>query len=83
MWYQGFPTPYYNQTHIELRDRCRAFVETEIKPHIEGWIRNKQEYPLALHEKLFKAGIGGMLYAPEHGGTRQAHHDVRLAHEIF
>ena len=39
-WMQGFPTPYYNKSHEELRNKIRTFVENEIKPYYEDWIKS-------------------------------------------
>jgi len=36
-WYQGFRSPHYKQTHVEFRNKVRAFVEEVIDPHVEEW----------------------------------------------
>jgi hypothetical protein len=38
-WYQGFPSPYYTANHKAFRAKVRAFVETEIKPNVDKWIK--------------------------------------------
>jgi len=40
----------------------------ELRPSEEKWI--KEGYPKELHEKAFNAGIQGILYSKEFGGTR-------------
>jgi len=86
MWYQGFASPYYKQSHIELRDKIRNFVEKEIKPFQDDWIKKGERYPKELHEKAYKAGIAGLLFPVEYGGTRpvdfDAFHEVVLWDEL-
>lgn len=38
-WYQGFRSPHYTQTHVDFRNKVRAFVEAEIDPHVADWER--------------------------------------------
>jgi alkylation response protein AidB-like acyl-CoA dehydrogenase len=84
-WYQGYHTPYYNQGHIEFRAKCRKFVEQEIMPHAETWLKNGS-YPKELHIKAYEAGLGGILYPPEYGGTRtpqvDAFYELIIADEL-
>lgn len=61
-WYQGFPTPYYNASHIAFRQKCRNFVEAEIRPNLDDWLEQKSKgtlahYPLDLHWKSLAAGL--------------------------
>ena len=37
LWYQGFYSPYHNETHAALRDRVRAYVEEKFMPFIDDW----------------------------------------------
>lgn len=67
-WAQGFPSAYYNETHVAFRAKCREFVERELLPHVDEWVA-KKEYPMSLHEKLFEAGISGLMYPRSVGGT--------------
>ena len=50
------------------------------------WLKNGQHYPVELHEKAYKAGIQGVLYPKEVGGTRpddfDAFHEVILWDEL-
>jgi hypothetical protein len=32
---QGWVSPYYNETHLELRKAVRKFVDAEIEPYAE------------------------------------------------
>jgi alkylation response protein AidB-like acyl-CoA dehydrogenase len=36
-WYQGFSSPYYNDTHRRYRAALRAMVEKEIVPNVANW----------------------------------------------
>ncbi|CAK0899332.1 unnamed protein product [Prorocentrum cordatum] len=56
-WYQGYPSAYYGQSHVDFRRKCRDFVETEIKPYLDGWIERREAYPLSLHAKSLEAGL--------------------------
>lgn len=49
-------------------------MEKEIKPFADEWIA-KGAYPLDLHIKAYKAGIGGIGYPKEIGGTRPDDYD--------
>eukprot|EP01090_Pellita_catalonica_P007709 TRINITY_DN18300_c0_g1_i1.p1 TRINITY_DN18300_c0_g1~~TRINITY_DN18300_c0_g1_i1.p1 ORF type:complete len:387 (-),score=69.12 TRINITY_DN18300_c0_g1_i1:17-1177(-) len=49
--------------------KVRKFVEEEIKPYVADWIKDPKGYPHELHEKFYAAGIGGMMYPEEYGGT--------------
>mmetsp|Transcript_4763 Transcript_4763/g.5889 ORF Transcript_4763/g.5889 Transcript_4763/m.5889 type:complete len:422 (+) Transcript_4763:122-1387(+) len=74
-WYQGFPTPYYTENHIKFRDVVRNFIETEIKPNVDTWLKEGKGYPVSLHEKAYKAGVQGILYPKELGGTQPDDYD--------
>jgi alkylation response protein AidB-like acyl-CoA dehydrogenase len=67
-WYQGYPSAYYHQGHVAFRAKCRKFVEEEIKPYAEKWIA-AGKYPQELHVKAYEAGISGIIYPKEYGGT--------------
>eukprot|EP00924_Labyrinthula_sp_SR-Ha-C_P010079 maker-scaffold_40-snap-gene-1.50-mRNA-1 protein AED:0.18 eAED:0.18 QI:96/1/1/1/1/1/2/175/418 len=69
-WYHGRPTPYYTENHVNFRKACRDFVEKEMKPYVDEWIEKGMLYPKNLHIKAFEAGIQGILYPKEYGGTK-------------
>lgn len=85
-WYQGFYSPYYRSSHVELRKRVRDFVEAEVKPNIDDWVQSDKGYPTSLHVKAYKAGVGGLIYPRAYGGTRpddfDAFHEMILWDEI-
>ena len=80
-WYQGFRSPYYRASHVAFRATVRRFVEEEIKPNIDAWVASQKGYPRELHEKAYAAGIQGVLYPKEWGGTRPA--DFDAFHELL
>lgn len=73
---QGFATPYYHAGHIAFRDTVRKFVDTEIRPHVDDWIKSGKGYPRELHVKAYKAGIAGLLFPTEYGGTKPKDFDA-------
>lgn len=94
-WYQGKYSPYYTPSHVAFRAKVRAFVEKEIKPHMEDWLEAGERahdqadykgYPLALHRKAYEAGIAGIIYPRAHGGTPpegfNAFHELILWDEL-
>lgn len=66
-WYQGYHSPYYTESHLKFRAIVRKFVEEELKPNVDQWI--KTGYPKELHERAYELGIHGAIYPKEYGGT--------------
>jgi len=56
-WYQGAPSPYYNETHAALRAEVRQFVEEKCEPFINEWEKNK----FVPHEIYKEMGTRGYL----------------------
>lgn len=86
-WYQGFYSPYYRKSHLELRRKVRAFVEDELKPRAEEWIASEEGYPWQkIHRRAYDLGIAGLIYPEKYGGTRpkdfDAFHEMILWDEI-
>jgi hypothetical protein len=54
--YQGGYSPYYTENHKKFRAVVRAFVEKEIKPHVDEWIVTG--YPKDLHVKVAIPCVG-------------------------
>ncbi|KAL0478295.1 medium-chain specific acyl-CoA dehydrogenase, mitochondrial [Acrasis kona] len=73
-WYQGGYSPYYNDGHKKFRAVVRKFVEDEIKPNLDKWI--KEGYPVELHKRSYELGIQGIIYPNEHGGTQPKDYDI-------
>lgn len=68
-WYQGQPSAYYNESHLEWRGRVRRFVEEEVKPFVSDWESGRQELPVkALSKRMAQLGIYGANFPPQYGG---------------
>eukprot|EP01094_Clydonella_sp_ATCC50884_P000040 TRINITY_DN1002_c0_g2_i3.p2 TRINITY_DN1002_c0_g2~~TRINITY_DN1002_c0_g2_i3.p2 ORF type:complete len:342 (-),score=138.71 TRINITY_DN1002_c0_g2_i3:96-1070(-) len=63
-WYQGFHSPFYNDSHKALRKGIRKFVEKEIMPFVHEWDEQKK-FPFELFQKCADAGfLGCVVGAP-------------------
>lgn len=63
-------SPFYDETHEAVAQSVRRFVEREVAPHIDQWER-EGELPRDLHRKAAQAGILGLGYPEEYGGTSE------------
>lgn len=61
-------SPFYTADHEILRAQVRRFVATECVPHIEAW-ENARAVPRALHVKAAQAGLLGIGFPEEYGGS--------------
>ncbi len=59
---------YFGETHRMIRHTVRKFVQREILPFVEEW-EEKGEFPRKLYNKAGKAGILGIYYPEEYGGS--------------
>ena len=64
-------SPHYDDSHEAVCDTVRAFVAKEITPHVDAW-EAAGELPRDLHRKAAEAGIIGLNYPEEFGGTGTA-----------
>lgn len=64
-------SPHYDDSHEAVCDTVRAFVAREIMPHVDEWEAAGQ-LPRDLHRKAAQAGILGLNYPEEFGGTGNA-----------
>ena len=55
VWYQGWNTPYYGESHKKWRAALREFVDREITPFAHEWDEAKQ-MPKELFKKCYDAG---------------------------
>ena len=62
------PLPHYDETHEAVCDSVRTFVAREIMPHVDVWER-AGELPRELHKKAAEAGVLGLGYPEEYGGS--------------
>lgn len=68
-------SPHYDESHEAVCDTVRRFVEREITPHVDAW-EAAGELPRSLHKKAAEAGILGLGYPAEFGGTGRADFDI-------
>jgi hypothetical protein len=75
-WYQSYHTPYFNQTHADLRAEVRQWMEDEIMPNITEWDEAKKVPDIvykAMGEKGYLAGLLGVHKYP----TQLTQHKVK------
>lgn len=68
-WYQSYHSPYFNQTHADLRAEIRQWVEDEIMPNVTEWDEAKKvpdSVYKAMGEKGYLAGLMGQREWPTH-----------------
>ncbi|WP_374528161.1 acyl-CoA dehydrogenase family protein [Novosphingobium sp.] len=61
-------SPHYDESHEAVCDTVRAFVAREITPNVDAW-EAAGELPRELHRKAAAAGVLGLGYPEEFGGT--------------
>ncbi|KAK2628785.1 hypothetical protein QTJ16_001888 [Diplocarpon rosae] len=74
-WYQGFHSPYFNETHAALRAEIREWVTNEIEPFVGEWDEAKQvpeNIYKAMGTRGYLAGLMGMHYPVEYTDNRIA-----------
>ena len=64
--------PALTEEHEAFRDTVRRFVEREIMPHATAW-DEAGEFPRELYRKAAQAGLLGVGYPGEYGGTPADH----------
>ena len=60
--------PALTDEHEALRDTMRRFIEREIAPHATAW-DEAEEFPRELYKKAAAAGLLGIGFPEEYGGT--------------
>jgi acyl-CoA dehydrogenase len=71
-------SPHYDDTHEAVTDSVRSFVSREIMPHVDEW-ESKGELPRDLHRKASEAGLIGLGYPTEYGGSGE---DFDIFHSL-
>ncbi|TIA23439.1 acyl-CoA dehydrogenase NM domain-like protein [Aureobasidium pullulans] len=64
-WYQSYHSPYFNQSHADLRAEVREWMENEIMPHITEWDEARKvpdSVYKAMGERGYLAGLMGVHY---------------------
>ncbi|KAI1464917.1 acyl-CoA dehydrogenase NM domain-like protein [Daldinia caldariorum] len=68
-WYQGFHSPYFNESHAALRAEVREWVENDIEPNVTEWDEKKEvprEIYLEAGRRGYLAGLLGVNYPTEY-----------------
>ncbi|WP_176593597.1 acyl-CoA dehydrogenase family protein [Sphingobium sp. EM0848] len=63
-------SPFYGETHEALSSSVRAFIAREATPHVEAW-EEAGIVPRAFHEKAGAAGLLGLGFPEQLGGTAE------------
>ncbi|KAJ5389619.1 Acyl-CoA dehydrogenase apdG [Penicillium cataractarum] len=68
-WYQGYSSPYFNDSHAALREEIREWVDTEIEPYVTEWDEGKK-VPDSIYKQMgergYLAGLLGVKYPEKH-----------------
>lgn len=59
---------YFGEDHEAVRQTVRKYVERDIKPFVHEW-EEAGTFPRELYEKSAQAGLSGIFYPEEYGGT--------------
>lgn len=73
------PSPFLTPEHDAWRDQLRGFVDNHIAPNLKDWDA-ASDFPDSLYVEAAKAGISGMGFREDLGGTGE---DVDLYHRII
>ncbi|KAH8761501.1 putative acyl-CoA dehydrogenase [Hyaloscypha sp. PMI_1271] len=72
-WYQGYHSPYFNETHAALRAEIREWVTNEIEPFVGEW-DEARKVPDDIYKQMgtrgYLAGLMGMHYPAEYTNNR-------------
>jgi citronellyl-CoA dehydrogenase len=60
--------PFFTEQHDMFRGMVRQFVEAELAPHVEQW-EEEELFPREVFKKAGDAGLLGLNYKEEYGGT--------------
>src|SRR5215470_10781367 len=77
-------SPYYGETHEAVMQTVRRFIQKEAVPNIERW-EKAQAVPREFNRKAGEAGILGLGFPEEYGGTSEGidiFHNLVQAEEI-
>ncbi|KAH8687118.1 putative acyl-CoA dehydrogenase [Tricladium varicosporioides] len=72
-WYQGFHSPYFNETHAALREEVREWVTNEVEPFVGEW-DEARKVPDSIYKAMgtrgYLAGLMGMHYPVDYTDNR-------------
>jgi len=72
-WYQGYYSPYHNESHAALRAEVREWVSNEIEPYVGEWDEARKvpdEIYKAMGTRGYLAGLMGMHYPTDYTDNR-------------
>jgi len=69
----------FTQSHKSFQATCRAFVDTEIMPHVDQWEEDRG-FPSSLHATAYKAGMYGAFWPKKYGGTTPTEEEMDMYH---
>ncbi|KAG9228905.1 putative acyl-CoA dehydrogenase [Amylocarpus encephaloides] len=72
-WYQGFHSPYFDESHAALREEIRAWVSDKVEPFVGEW-DEARKVPNEIYKEMgtrgYLAGLMGMHYPTEYTQNR-------------
>ncbi|CAG8950830.1 hypothetical protein HYFRA_00003047 [Hymenoscyphus fraxineus] len=72
-WYQGFHSPYFNETHAALREEVREWITEKVEPFVAEWDEAKK-VPDEIYKEMgtrgYLAGLMGMHYPTQYTDNR-------------
>jgi acyl-CoA dehydrogenase len=71
-------TPYFNETHDQVRNTVRRFVDDHIKPHINDW-EEAGTFPRELYRIAGDSGLSGIGYPEALGGVGEGDVFMKVA----
>jgi len=71
-------TPYFNETHEQVRTTIRKFVAEHIAPHVREW-EEAGTFPRELYQRAGEAGILGLGYPDHLGGVGEGDVFMKVA----
>ncbi|KAF2836947.1 acyl-CoA dehydrogenase NM domain-like protein [Patellaria atrata CBS 101060] len=72
-WYQSYHSPYFNQTHVDLRAEVREWVEEKLMPNVTEWDEARKvpdEIYQEMGERGYLAGLLGVHYPAKYTDKR-------------
>lgn len=69
---------YFNETHEQVRQTARKFINTHVRPHIDDW-EEAGEFPRELYKKAGDAGLLGIGFPEALGGIGEGDIFMKVA----
>jgi len=72
-WYQTYHSPYFNETHVALREEVREWVEEKLMPYVTEWDEAKKvpdEIFKEMGERGYLAGMLGINFPTQYTDRR-------------